>query len=342
MRRFRSANLLLTGALLASSSCLAPAQINMQQMPNYASGPASSAATTRNKAGAPMAQPAPELRNVPQDIAILKLAPGFLLNLNVLDDPDFSGNYRVNERGGITVPVLGNLHVAGETTTEVEDQIRKQLLNRQILNDPQVTVNLVEYTAADVNIIGEVSSPGKYPLLTPRNLIDVLALAGGTTLLAGNEIRITSIGNHEEPVSVHYARGSDPKTIEKVVVHPGDTVQVKRAGIVYVLGAVTRPGGYVMQEDGTLSVLQAISLANGTSPAASTKKIYLLRRNPDGTGVDMTLLYKGMTQGKYSDVKLQATDVLFVPTSTLKSVFINSQSVLSAAASASIYAAVVY
>jgi polysaccharide export outer membrane protein len=289
-----------------------------------------------------MAQPAPELRNIPEDIAGLKLAPGFLLSLNVLDDSDFSGNYRVNERGEIEVPVLGRLHVAGKTTTEVVEQIRKQLLSQQILKDPQVTLTLIEYSAADINILGEVTSPGKYPLLVPRNLIDVLALAGGTTLLAGNQISITRVGKSEEPVTVSYSRGSDPKTIEKVVVHPGDTVQVKRAGIVYVLGAVTRPGGYVMQEEGTLSVLQAVSLANGTTPAASTKKIYLLHRNPDGTGVDMQLLYKGMTQGKYSDVQLRATDVLFVPTSTLKSIFINSQNILSAAASASIYAGTVH
>jgi polysaccharide export outer membrane protein len=343
MRRFCASYLPLTSLLLVLISQSSLAQVTMQQqMPNYSRGPASSAATTRNKAGAPLAQPLPELRSVPEEIAILRLAPGFLLNLNVLDDPDFSGNYRVNERGEITVPVLGTLHVAGETATELGDQIRKQLLSQGILKDPQVTVNLVEYTSAEVNILGEVTSPGKYPLLVPRNLIDILALAGGTTLLAGNEISITSLGKPAEPLSVRYSRGSDPKTVERVVVHPGDTVQVKRAGVVYVLGAVTRPGGYVMQEEGTLSVLQAISLANGTLPTASTKKIYLLHRNLDGTGVIMEVPYRGMTKGKRSDIKLHPTDVVFVPTSTLKSIFINSQNILSAAASASIYATAVH
>ena len=342
MLRLHSATFLLTCILLASASSSALAQITMQQMPGYSRGPASSAATSRNKAGVPMAQPTPDLRSVPEDIANMKLAPGFLLSLNVLDDPDFSGNYRVNEQGKITVPVLGGLDVAGETTTEAQQQIRQQLLKRQILNDPQVIVNVVEYTTADVNILGEVTSPGKYPLLASRKLIDVLALAGGPTLLAGNDIEITSLAKPDSATSVRYSRGADPKTIENVIVHPGDTVEVKRAGIVYVLGAVTRPGGYVMQENGSLSVLQAIALANGTSPAASTKKIYLLRRNPDGTSVDIALSYKGITKGKYSDFQLHATDVLFVPTNAVKSAFMNTQNVLASAASASIYAVAIY
>jgi polysaccharide export outer membrane protein len=240
------------------------------------------------------------------------------------------------------VPILGTIHVVGETAAEARGQIKKRLLDEQFLNDPQVTLTVVEYTAPEVTIVGEVTSPGKYALLVPRKLVEVLALAGGPTLLAGNEVQIISNSKPAEPVLVHYSKGSDPQTIENVLVYPGDTVQVKRAGIVYVLGAVTRPGGYVMQEDGTLNVLQAISLANGTAATASTKTIYLMRRNADGTGVDIALPYKGITHGKYADVQLQATDVLFVPTSTMKSILINGQGILASAASASIYAVAVY
>ena len=108
--------------------------------------------------------------------------------------------------------------------------------------------------------------------------------------LAGNEVSITRGSGDAKPAldSLLKSHGStDP--LQNVIVDPGDTVQVKRAGIVYVLGAVNRPGGYIMQEDGTLNVLQAISLANGTSIAASTGTIYLLRRNADGTEIDIAL-----------------------------------------------------
>lgn len=329
-----------TAVLLASLPNGLIAQINMQQMPNYSSGNPSGAASNRNRTDVSPLTPNSDLKVVPQDFAKLKLAPGFLVALNVLDDTDFTGTFRIDEQGDIAVPILGTVHIAGETASEARTQIKNQLFKEQILKDPQVTLTILEYTAPEVTIIGEVGSPGKYPLLVPRNLIDVLALAGGPTMIAGNEVQITSSSAGSKPVLVHYSKGSNPKSVEDVIVHPGDTVQVKRAGIVYVLGAVNRPGGYVMQEEGTLNVLQAISLANGTAVSASTKTIYLLHRNADGTEVDIALPYRGISHGKRADVQLHATDVLFVPTSTIKSILTNSQSVLASAASASIYAAV--
>jgi polysaccharide export outer membrane protein len=328
----------IAAMLLVSFPKSGAAQIGMQQMPGYPSGSSSSGAASRNMTEAPTILSLSELRVVPEDFARLLLAPGFLVGLHVLDDPDFAGTYRVDQQGDIALPTVGTVHVAGETASEARMQIRKQLLDDQILRDPQVDLNVLEYTAPQVTIIGEVITPGKFPLLVPRKLVDVLALAGGPTILAGDEVQITPASAESKSVLVHYSKGANPKTVEDVLVSPGDTLQVKRAGIVYVLGAVNRPGGYVMQEEGTLNVLQAMSLANGTSITASTKTIHLLRRNPDGTEVDIALLFKKITQGKRADVQLHATDVLFIPTSTMKAILTNSQSVLTAAASASIYA----
>jgi polysaccharide export outer membrane protein len=141
---------------------------------------------------------------------------------------------------------------------------------------------------------------------------------------------------------VHYSRTTDPDAVKLAIVNPGDTVLVKRAGIVYVLGAVMRPGGYVMQEEGTLSVLQAISLANGTALVAKTGTIYLLRRNADGSEVDIPLPYKKLIRGQSAEVQLQAKDVLYVPTSQVKTIFTNGSSILASSASASIYAVAVH
>lgn len=328
--------LFLSGVLLISLTETGIAQINMQQMPSYSGENHTASASARGQTGG---MPSSELRAVPQDFAQLKLAPGFLVGLNVLDDSDFAGTFRIDEQGSIAVPVLGTVHVAGETASEAREQIKNLLVAEQIMKDPQVTLTVMEYTAPEVTIIGEVGSPGKYPLLVPRKLVDVLALAGGPSMLAGNEIQIIPGNEGAKPALVHYSRNADPKSIQDVMVRPGDTVQVKRAGIVYVLGAVNRPGGFVMQEEGTLNVLQALSLANGTSVAAKDSTIYLLRREADGTEVDIALPYKKISHGKRADVQLHATDVLFVPTSAVKSILTNSQAILSAAASASIYAA---
>jgi polysaccharide export outer membrane protein len=275
---------------------------------------------------------------VPEDFAQMKLAPGFKVGLNVLDDPDFSGSFRIDDQGDIAVPTLGTMHIAGETASEARVQIQKKLLDDKILKNPQVDLTVLEYTETQVTIIGEVATPGKHPLLSPHKLVDVLALAGGETIAAGNEVQITSAVAGTAPVLVHYSKATDPKAVEDIIVHPGDTVQVKRAGIVYVLGAVNRPGGFVMQEDGTLNVLEAISLANGTTLVASAKTIYLLRRNPDGSVVYVALPYKDMTRGTSANVELHATDVVYVPTNSLKLLYTDIQPLIDSAAAASIYA----
>jgi polysaccharide export outer membrane protein len=274
---------------------------------------------------------------VPQDFVKMKLAAGFMVSLNVLYDSDYTGAFRIDEEGYITVPILGRLHIAGETVAEARDQIRKKLLDGKLLNDPQVDLAIIEYTEPEVTIIGEVTSPGKHPLLSPRRLVEVLALGGGTTVAAGNEIQVMRGSEGGEPVVVHYSKGMDPKVVEDVMVNPGDTVVVKRAGIVYVLGAVARPGGIVMQEQGTLNVMQAMSMAGGTNPTASIGTIYLLRRNDDGSVVYISLPYKKMIHGQSIDVQLHAMDMLYIPTSTIKMIFSNTQQIINAAAVSAIY-----
>jgi polysaccharide biosynthesis/export protein len=283
-----------------------------------------------------------ELTMVPPDFADLKLAPGFLVSLDVLDDPDFEGNYRVDQQGDLALPDLGIVHVGGETASEARSQIQQRLLKDGILKAPQVNLTVVEYTAPEVTILGEVTSPGRYPLLAPRSLTDVLALAGGTTIAAGNEIQITRAGKAAKTDLVQFSKGTTAGAVQDTIVNPGDTVQVMRAGIVYVLGAVNHPGGYVMQEDGTMTVLQAISNANGTTLSASVGNIVLLRRESGGSVVRIELPLSKMQRGRAADMQLHATDILYVPNSKVKSALTSSQGILAAATSATIYATVVY
>jgi polysaccharide biosynthesis/export protein len=325
--------------LLMQNMEAAIAQLGVQQMSSSSSGGSASSAMSGHGPGVTPVSGNSGLSLVPEDFTKLRLAPGFLLSLNVLDDPDFGGTFRIDQQGGIAVPIIGTMHVAGETVSEARVQIRHQLLEDRVLNDPQVNLAVLEYTAPEITIVGEVTSPGKYPLLSPRKLVDVLALAGGTTLTAANEVQITSASAERKPILVHYSRRTNPQSVDGVMVQPGDTVQVKRAGIVYVLGAVTRPGGFVMQEEGTLNVLQAIALAYGTTTLASTSTIYILHPNPDGSVAYTRVPYKQMTRGQSANIPLQAADVLFVPTSKMKTIYSNTQQLMNQAAVASIYLA---
>jgi polysaccharide biosynthesis/export protein len=283
-----------------------------------------------------------ELTVVPPDFAELKLAPGFLVALDVLDDPDFEGSFRVDQQGDLALPILGNVHVGGETASEARVQIQQRLVHDGILKSPQVNLTVVEYTAPEVTIIGEVNAPGRYPLLAPRSLTDVLALAGGLTITAGDQIRITHAAANAKTEQIHFSKATSPEAVQDTIVHPGDTVQVLRAGVVYVLGAVGRPGGYVMREDGAMTVLEAISDANGTILSASVGKIYVLRQEPGGAAIRIELPLDKMQRGKFADMQLHPTDIVYVPNSKVKTALTSSQAILASATSASIYATAVY
>lgn len=321
----------VVAALLLWSGSAAVAQLGASA--------ATAGGSSSAKPGAGVATGSSGLGTVPEDFSKLTLAPGFLVSLNVLDDADFGGIFRVDQQGEITVPILGTMQVAGETVTEVRVQIRSKLLEDRFLKDPQVNLSVVEYTPPEITIMGEVASPGKYPLLSPRKLVDVLSLAGGLTLTAADEVQITSASAEHKTILVHYSRRTNPQAVEGVIARPGDTIQVKRAGIVYVLGAVTRPGGFVMQEEGTLSVLQAIALAYGTTNLATNNKIYIMHQNADGSVANVAVNYKKMTRGKCADVQLHAADVLFVPTSKLKTFYTNTQQLMNQAAMVGLYSA---
>jgi polysaccharide biosynthesis/export protein len=326
---------LFTTALLISYAQSGVAQSGMRQAAGSSNGTSSSAPSASggmSSAG---------LTTVPADFAKLKLAPGFLVILNVLDDPDMAGAFRIDQQGDISVPILGTIHLAGETVPEARVEIQDRLRGDQILKDPQVSLAVQEYIPPEVTILGEVGSPGKYPLLVTRNLVDVLAIAGGPAITAGNEVQITRGGAGGGIVLIHYSRSTNPQAVEDALVYPGDIVQVGRAGIVYVLGEVNRPGGFVMQEEGTLNVLQAMSLAGGTTKLASTGAICLLRRNADGVVVCSKVPYAKICHGKSADFQLDARDVLYVPTSKIKLLYVDTQSVMNSAATAGIYSATV-
>jgi polysaccharide export outer membrane protein len=275
----------------------------------------------------------------PEDLASLVLAPGFLLNIDILDEPDIAGPFRVDDRGDLLLPVLGSVHVAGQTVSQAKNTLQDKLLQQKLLLDPHVTLTVLEYTAPQVAILGQVASPGRYPLLAPHNLIDVLALAGGPTASAGNQVKITR-GSNPSGIAevVHFSRETERSTVSDVLVQPGDTVQVEMAGIVYVLGAVNKPGGYVMQEGGTLNVLQAISMADGMTLNVAGGTIHILRPNADGSVVDIPLSSKRLFQGETGPVLLQAKDIVYVPVNRAKMAFNNFSGILASAASASIYA----
>src|SRR6202012_1306165 len=110
----------------------------------------------------------------------LLVSAGDLIQVTVFDTPELSAQLRVDQKGDVTVPWGETLHVAGMAPAQVATMIQGRLQEEKILKFPHnVTVFVAEYATQGVNILGQVKSPGVYPVLGIHHLYDVFALGGG-------------------------------------------------------------------------------------------------------------------------------------------------------------------
>ena len=276
---------------------------------------------------------------VPEDFSKLTLSSGFLLSMTVYDMPEISGELRVDDLGNVDVPMSGELHVAGMTLPQAKVAIQQKLVDAQILKNPKINLDVAQYAGENVTVTGEVGSPGRIQLLASHSLSDVLGMVGGETQLAGNTIEVRrTVDGTLQTLQVKYARSTgNTDEIKAFMVKPGDTITIPRAGIVYVMGAVNRPGGYLMQEDGNLNVTQALSLAMGTAMNAQVDSIRVVRKDANGKLTEIPISYSKMSKGKVQPLTLQAQDLVYVPVSKIKTVFTQGLGIMSSTASALIY-----
>ena len=306
---------------------------------NQTSGP-SNVATSATPRLQNNPTPQNPLMTVPEDFAGLKLAPGFLLNIQVYDEPDLSAHVRVDNEGNIGLPFIKTIHVGGDTVAEAKQRIEEKFKGDGILKNPQITIDVEQFATTSVTVMGEVQNPGKVELLAPHSLLDVIGMTGGETSLAGNEVELKrEVNGAVQSTTYHYSRGSDGSTIRDVMVNPGDTVIVNRAGVVYVLGGVNRPGGYTMQESGELNVAQAISLAQGLALQAKVGALRVVQHDSNGNPVEVPISYKKIMDGKEKPLQLAAGDIVYVPISKTKAVLSSTTTLIGQTAAASIYVA---
>src|SRR6266436_3323442 len=248
----------------------------------------------------------------------LLIGAGDLLEVSLYGMADFKTDVRVNSGGEISLPMLGTVAVNGLSVEQAEVLIERKLSQKGLFNDPHVTVFQKEYATQGISVLGEVQKPGIYPLLGSRKLYDAISVAGGTTPKAGRYVLITRRIDPQHPVQVPLLTGAPETMQNNVVVEPGDTILVSKAGVVYVVGDVRLPGGFVMENGNDIKILKAIALAQGTNPNAALNATRLIRKTPEGPK-DVPLDLKKIMAAKAPDPQLQPDDVVFVPNSAGKS-----------------------
>ncbi|MGI9103756.1 MAG: polysaccharide biosynthesis/export family protein [Terriglobales bacterium] len=243
----------------------------------------------------------------------LKIGPGDEGDMTVYGIPEMTQHVRVNTEGEISIPLIGKVLIAGMTAAEAEAAIEKRFSETGTLNNPHVNLYFKESNSQSVTVLGEVAHPGSYSLTHARRLYDAFMVAGGLTVRAGNTVAITHSG---EKTSQVLPLASDPvaSSQNNVELRPGDTIAVSRAGVIYVVGEVIRPGGFVIDTDKEPTVSQLLAMAAGPSRVANLSHARVLRRTADGLKNEEVDLKKVLA-AKAQDLPLRADDILFVPAS---------------------------
>jgi polysaccharide biosynthesis/export protein len=220
-----------------------------------------------------------------------KLGVGDAIRVTVFQQPDLTTEARINEKGLIAMPLVGEVKVAGLSQHDAATAIGESLKKGKYLKNPQVAVAVTTVRSKQVSVLGLVARPGRYPLDdTSINLSDVIAAAGGIS--AGGSETVTVLrGGKEQQVDV----------FKPFKIQGGDTVNVERAPVFYIYGEVTRGGAYPLTPD--MTVMQAIAAGGGITPRGSDRRLKLRRPAGDGKLVE--------TDAKLND-RIKADDVLFV------------------------------
>lgn len=308
----------------------------------------------RDTRSLPNPKEAPPVWNAPASSAPLDSAaqqaaipgpiqPGETLDIAEYHTPEFHSQVRVSANGTVTLPMIGEIKLIGLDEQAAAAAIAAALLDKGMLLHPQVTVLVTTFVGQDVTILGEVTRPGVYPYGPHHSLLDLISAASGLSPSAGGLVNITHRDDPSAPQMVTLDFGqSSAGPQQNPDLRPGDTVQVSRAGLVYVIGAVNRPGGFTLDPTHTTTALQALSLAWGPSQTASLPKAMLIHARDDGRTVT-TLNIKRMLRGQDPDIPVSERDILFVPDSTARAIWNRSlESVVQSAAGVSLYAGMVY
>jgi polysaccharide export outer membrane protein len=285
-------------------------------------------------------QPALATTGVVSQAPALRIAPGDLIDVVVFDTPELSGKLRVDENGEVTLPVGGVMHVAGLTAEGAAADLQKRLHDSLIMNRPHLMIMVEEYASEGVTVTGEVQRPGTYPLLGTKTVADMISVAGGLTESSTAVVLIAHRADTEHPQQIRY-NSTNPAQSSDIQIQPGDSITVQRSGVVYVVGAVQHPGGFLLETSRDhLTIIEALTLAQGPSPLASLKKAMLVRTTPRGReAIELNL--KQLLSNQAPDIAMQEGDILYVPINGWKAAGLTPLQVIAAATGMATGAAVI-
>ncbi len=258
------------------------------------------------------------------------LGPGDIVTLQSMDCEDISGKpVRIDQEGFLSLPLVGRVLAGGLTTTGLEESVVSSL--RKFMRNPAVTVSITQFGSQPISVLGAVGAPGTYQLQGPKTISEVLALASGLAPDAGDTLRLVRkaqfgpilvAGAHEDAEGTSSAELRIQSILDSTVniaIRPFDLISVAKSKSIFVVGEVQKPGQVVLGSKPGISVLEAVSMAQGFQKTAAPKKARILRVRPDsGEREDIAVNLDKILESKEPNVMLRPDDILFVPNNVPK------------------------
>jgi polysaccharide export outer membrane protein len=213
-----------------------------------------------------------------------QLGPGDVVRFQVFQQPDLSIEARLAEGGTISYPLIGLVKLGGLTVTQAEQLVAQRLKSGNFLQNPQVTINVMQFRSAQVSVLGFVNRPGRYPLeQNTMRLTEVLAMAGGIIPNGGADTVIVvseqSGRSTRTEIDVIELFASSDRSRD-IALKGGDSVFVNRAPVFFIYGQVQRPGSFPL--DRNMTMAQAIAKGGGVTLRGTEKNFRVQRRDASG------------------------------------------------------------
>jgi polysaccharide biosynthesis/export protein len=272
--------------------------------------------------------------NTPVDSSSYAIGPGDVLAISFSNSPELNQKVQVGQTGDISVPLVSHpIHAAGVTPLQLSDKLAKALEEANQLRSPYVSIYVEEHNSHFATVLGAVERPGVYPLVRSTTLLELISMAGGLSTSAGATLTVVHAPDDQTPALTNGASfhtravtvrlselkdNNDPSL--NILVRSGDVVNVSSAPVVYVVGAVGKPGSFVLHDPQSgLTVLQALAMAEGLqSTAAGSHSLLIRRSNGDKERQLIPVDFGKLMKGKGEDQELRANDILIVPDSQAK------------------------
>ena len=215
-----------------------------------------------------------------------------MIVVNGLNAEDIVGKpMRIDAKGNLTLPLIGTVHAGGLTIPKLEKLLNERL--SVFVKNPQLIVSVSQYESQPVSVVGAVNNPGIHQIQGRKTIIEMISLAGGPRVDAGSTVTLTRSleygplplpNEHLDPTGRYSTATLSLRDItsgrrpgENIFVMPHDVLTISRASTVYVIGEVNKAGAFPIGDGDAVTVVQALSMAQGYAHTADTKHARIIR-----------------------------------------------------------------